>query len=208
MFRGMKSSCTAAIRAMPGLFASASRRVHDGARVASIRAVENAIGAYRRFNARSDAQLIIAARSTSKTTSSISITCTRSTGSMPSRRDGRPGRDLAAREDDLGLAELERAPTSRDPRRGRGFAIWSSRACLRTATGAIPRISVSRGQPDGWSRIISRRSIGRREIVGCTRSSAARIRTRRRSWSAAWRHRSIRTRKRRSTSTQSRRCAS
>ena len=135
---------------------------------------------------------------------STSTICTRWTGSTSSRAlERRPGQDRHARPIDLRLAAVEREVFRRRarPTEGRSSSAASS-GRSPTPTGATPRTGCRR-RPTSWrSRTTSRRSTGSASSSGSTRSSAARTRTCRASSSAAWRRRSIPTRRTRSTWTR------
>ena len=173
--------------------------------IASIRAVEKAIGAVPPPNARLLRNLIMAAQNRSGPRDPF----------LPPARP-RLGRhrqraETATRPRPPRLPNRSR--TGRCPARhifpacataSRPLSSADSSASSPTPIGAIPPISC-RPRPTSWRwRTIWRRSTGSGVSSRSTPSSAARIRTCRASWSAAWRRRSILIRKTRSTWTRSR----
>ena len=120
--------------------------------LASVRAVENALGVTPPHNARLLRNLIIGARSTSRTTWSTSTTCTRSTGWTSTRRaQGRPGEDRALAQSHLGLA----AKSSTDllhgrPERVKRFVEQRPARALRQRLLGPPCLQAAAGgEPDG-----------------------------------------------------------
>ena len=173
--------------------------------IASIRAVENAIGAKPPPNARLLRNLIMAAQIVQDHVDPFLPSARARLGRHRQRARRRSRQDLDAGPVDLGLAAVEREVLCRGARSRQGVRrARPARHLRQRLLGSSGLPAAARGQPRWRWRTTWRRSTGSGASSRSTPFSAARIRTCRASWSAAWRRRSIPTRRPRSTWTRSR----